>query len=149
MDFIFDKDKLKDMHEVISLYKRFDRYKDLTREDLYYHILPSFKLNQYKIHKDKNDMIAFTNWAYLDKDAENRFISTGILEGKDWKSGDNVWHIDTVCAKNIKKVMSWTRKYFTNLLGNKQTCSLVKYYLKMVKYIEKPQDLQRRFINNG
>ena len=117
MDFIFDKDKLKDMHEVISLYKRFDRYKDLTREDLYYHILPSFKLNQYKIHKDKNDMIAFTNWAYLDKDAENRFISTGILQDKDWKSGDNVWHIDTVCAKNIKKVMSWTRKYFTNLLG--------------------------------
>ena len=33
MNFIFDKDKLKDMHDVISLYKKFDRYKDLTRED--------------------------------------------------------------------------------------------------------------------
>jgi hemolysin-activating ACP:hemolysin acyltransferase len=62
-------------------------------------------------------MIAFTNWAFLNKDAENRFISTGILQDKDWKSGDNVWHIDTVCAKNIRKVMAWTKQYFTNLLG--------------------------------
>jgi hemolysin-activating ACP:hemolysin acyltransferase len=117
MDFIFDKDKLKELHKVISFYKKFDRYKNDSNEELYYHLLPSFKLNQYKIHNDKNDMIAFTNWAFLNKDAENRFISTGILQDKDWKSGDNVWHIDTVCAKNIRKVMAWTKQYFTNLLG--------------------------------
>ena len=122
MNFIFDKDKLKDMHDVISLYKKFDRYKDLTREDLYYHILPSFKLNQYKIHKDKNDMIAFTNWAYLNKDAENRFISTGILEGKDWKSGDNLWHIDFICVKNFKDIMAKAKRNCLNLIGlNKPT----------------------------
>ena len=62
-------------------------------------------------------MIAFTNWAFLNKDAENQFILTGKVNPNDWKSGNNVWHIDTVCVKNIKKVMSWTRKYFTNLLG--------------------------------
>jgi hemolysin-activating ACP:hemolysin acyltransferase len=79
MDFIFDKEKLKDMHEVISLYKKFDKYKNLTREDLYYHILPSFKLNQYKIHKDKNDYDCFYKLGlFRHEDAENRFISTGI-----------------------------------------------------------------------
>lgn len=120
MDFIFDKNKLKDMHEVISLYKKFDKYKDLTREDLYYHILPSFKLNQYKIHKDKNTMIAFTNWAYLNKDVENRFILTGLIEDNEWKSGNNLWHIDTVCVKNITKVMAWTKKHFAKTLGLNQ-----------------------------
>jgi hemolysin-activating ACP:hemolysin acyltransferase len=117
MIFIFDKEKLKDMHDVISLYKTFDRYKDNTREELYYHILPSFKLNQYKIHKDKeNNMYAFTNWAFLNDDVEKRFISTGILELEDWKSGSNVWHIDTICGKNMGKVMAWTKQYFKNIL---------------------------------
>ena len=120
MDFIFDKDKLKDMHEVISLYKKFDKYKDLTREDLYYHILPSFKLNQYKIHKDENIMIAFTNWAYLNNEVEKRFILTGLIEDNEWKSGNNLWHIDTVCVKNIKKVMAWTKQHFTKVLGFNQ-----------------------------
>ena len=117
MDFIFDKDKLKDMHDVISLYKKFDKYKDSTREDLYYHILPSFKLNQYKIHKDKNDMIAFTNWAFLNKDTEKKFIQTGDLKDNSWKSGNELWHIDTVCVKNLNKIMSWTKQYFTKTLG--------------------------------
>ena len=62
-------------------------------------------------------MIAFTNWAFLSDDAQNRFISTGKLITKDWNSGNNVWHVDTICVKNIRKVMSWTKKYFTNLLG--------------------------------
>ena len=117
MDFIFDKDKLKDMHDVISLYKKFDKYKDSTREDLYYHILPSFKLNQYKIHKDKNDMIAFTNWAFLNKNTEKKFIQTGDLKDNSWNSGNQLWHIDTVCVKNLNKIMSWTKQYFTKTLG--------------------------------
>ena len=126
MNFIFDKDKLRELHQVISFYKKFDRYKDNSKEDLYYHLLPSFKLNQYKIHKDKNDMIAFTNWAFLNKDAENRFISTGILEYEDWKSGNNVWHIDTICVKNIRKVMDWTKKYFKNILKVGQSLNWIR-----------------------
>ncbi len=39
-----------DMQVVIELYKKFDRYKDNTYEELYQHILPSFQLEQYKIH---------------------------------------------------------------------------------------------------
>jgi hemolysin-activating ACP:hemolysin acyltransferase len=115
MDFIFDKDKLEEIQQIISLYKKFDRYKDNTREELYYHILPSIKLKQYKIHKHGDEVIAFTNWAFLNKKAEEKLIKTGLV--KDWNCGDKVWHIDTVCVKNIVKVMRWTKKYFTNLLG--------------------------------
>ena len=115
MNFIFDKDKLEEIQQIISLYKKFDRYKDNTREELYYHILPSIKLKQYKIHKHGDEVIAFTNWAFLNEKAEEKLIKTGIV--KDWNCGDKVWHIDTVCVKNIVKVMRWTKKYFTNLLG--------------------------------
>jgi len=102
---------------IISLYRCFDRYKKYSDKDLLFHILPSYQLKQYKIHKQGDEVIAFTNWAFLNNDAQNRFISTGKIASKDWNSGDNVWHVDTICVKNIKKVMSWTRKYFTNLLG--------------------------------
>ena len=106
-----------DMQVVIELYKKFDRYKDNTYEELYQHILPSFQLEQYKIHKDGENVIAFTNWAFLSKEAENRYLKTTELEPGDWNSGSRPWHIDTVCIGNIIKVHRWTKKYFTELLG--------------------------------
>ena len=65
-------------------------------------------------------MIGYTNWAFLNDDAQKRFISTAQLKPEDWNSGDNVWHINTICVKNMKKIMSWTKKYFTNMLGLNQ-----------------------------
>ena len=62
-------------------------------------------------------MIAFTNWAFLSKEAENRYLKTTELEPGDWNSGSRPWHIDTVCIGNIIKVHRWTKKYFTELLG--------------------------------
>lgn len=110
-------EEMCNMHEVIKLYKKFDRYKDNTHEELFFHILPSFKLSQYKIHKNGDDVIAFTNWAFLNKKAEKRFLQTTELESEDWNSGTEAWHVDTLCIGNIKKVMRWTKQYFTNLLG--------------------------------
>jgi len=117
MTFIFDKSKLQDMQHIISLYKKFDKYKDFSREDTYYHILPSIKLKQYKIHKDGDMVIGFTNWAFLNKDVEKKFINTGDLQDQDWNSGNQLWHIDTICVKNLNKIMSWTKQYFTKKLG--------------------------------
>ena len=115
MSFIFDKEQIKDMHTIISLYKKFDRYKSYTREDIYYHIIPSFKLKQYKIHKNGENVIAFTNWAFLNKEAEDKFIKTGELDS--WNCGDKLWHIDTICVKSLRKVMAWTKKHFAETLG--------------------------------
>jgi hemolysin-activating ACP:hemolysin acyltransferase len=69
------------------------------------------------LHKQGDEVIAFTNWAFLSDDAQNRFISTGILKVNDWNSGNNVWHFDIICVKNLKKVMSWIKQHYTNLLG--------------------------------
>ncbi len=114
------------MQVIIGFYKKFDRYKENTNEDLYQHVLPSFQLKQYKIHKDGENVIAFTNWAFLNKEAENRYVKTAELNPEDWNSGNQPWHIDTLCIGNILKVHRWTKKYFTNLLGANKTVSWLR-----------------------
>ena len=112
MTFIFDKSQLQDMHQIISLYKKFDRNKQYTREDLYYHILPSIKLNQYKTIKENNKVVAFANWAYLDINSEKEFKKTGDFSNESWKSGDNAWVIDVVSKINGAKITHWLRHNF-------------------------------------
>jgi hemolysin-activating ACP:hemolysin acyltransferase len=146
MKFIFNKEKLKDMHDVISLYLKFDRYKRYSRVQIYSHLLPCFILNQYKIHKDKdNNMIAFTNWAYLNKETEDRFTRTGIIKQKDWKSGDRAWHIDTLCIGDIKKVMAWTKKYFKEKLGVGKTISWLRVSDKGSVYRETTRTIKENW----
>jgi len=112
MEFIFNKSQLQDMHQIISLYKEFDRNKEYTREDLYYHILPSIKLNQYKIIKENNKVVSFANWAYLDNASEQEFKKTGDFSNSSWKSGDNPWVIDVVSKINGAKITHWLRHNF-------------------------------------
>jgi hemolysin-activating ACP:hemolysin acyltransferase len=146
MKFIFNKEKLKDMHDVISLYLKFDRYKRYSRVQIYSHLLPCFILNQYKIHKDRdNNMIAFTNWAYLNKETEDRFTRTGIIKQKDWKSGDRAWHIDTLCIGDIKKVMAWTKKYFKEKLGVGKTISWLRVSDKGSVYRETTRTIKENW----
>jgi hemolysin-activating ACP:hemolysin acyltransferase len=146
MKFIFNKEKLKDMHDVISLYLKFDRYKRYSRVQVYSHLLPCFILNQYKIHKDKdNNMIAFTNWAYLNKETEDRFTRTGIIKQKDWKSGDRAWHIDTLCIGDIKKVMAWTKRYFKEKLGVGKTISWLRVSDKGSVYRETTRTIKENW----
>ncbi len=112
MEFIFDKSLLQDMQQIISLYKSFDKYKEFTREELYYHILPSIKLNQYKIIKENNKVVAFANWAYLDSNSEKEYKQTGDFSNESWKSGDNPWVIDVVSKINGVKMANWLRSFF-------------------------------------
>ena len=109
MEFIFDKSQLQDMHQIISLYKEFDRYKEYTREDLYYHILPSIKLNQYKIIKENNNVVAFANWAYLDSNSEKEYIKT-----KDFSNGEGkIFGIDVLINKKFKNYRTWINYSYT------------------------------------
>ena len=64
---------------VISLYHNFNKYKKNTYPELYYHILPSINLNQYKIFKDEQGIYGFVNWAYLSKEVEKSYIQTSKI----------------------------------------------------------------------
>jgi hemolysin-activating ACP:hemolysin acyltransferase len=100
------------------------------------------------LHKQGDEVIAFTNWAFLNNDAQNRFISTGKITSKDWNSGDNVWHIDTICVKNIKKVMSWTKEHFRKILKVDQSLNWLRIDDNGVIY-RKASKFKREFHNKG
>jgi hemolysin-activating ACP:hemolysin acyltransferase len=116
MDFIFDKEKLKELNQVISLYKKFDRYKDNTREELFYHLLPSFKVSQYKTIKEDDKVVSFANWAMLNKKAEDEYLKTGNFADDAWQSGFRVWIIDVVSQKNTIKIGNWIRRFFKRFM---------------------------------
>ena len=108
---------LDDIKIIISLYRKYKRYDQYSDKDLFFRILPSYQLKQYKLHKQGDEVIGYTNWAFLSDDAEKRLISGVSLPASDWNSGNNVWHMDIVCVKNVIKVMSEAKKKFKNMIG--------------------------------
>jgi cytolysin-activating lysine-acyltransferase len=85
-------------------------------QDLVNMILPSFNLEQYQLHQVNGEVIGFTNWAFLSDEVEKRFTTTGRLKASEWKSGNNIWHIETVAKSHLREIMKWTKEYFRNVL---------------------------------
>ena len=87
---------------IIKLYKKFDKYKWLDEQSIYYKILPSLRLNQYK----SDEQTYFYNWAYLSDKIQKEYINTGNIQPFNWRSGNNLWLYDIVILKDAKKVMN-------------------------------------------
>ena len=100
--------------EIINFYKSFNRYKNNTYEELYYHIEQSINFNQYKILKDK-EIYGFVNWAMVNKKTEDYFLKTG--EVLDWHCGDLMIHIDFLANKNIRKIYKWSKNNLAKIIG--------------------------------
>ena len=111
---------------VIKLYRNFDKYKKNTYPELYYHILPSINLNQYKVFKDEQGIFGFVNWAYLSKEIEKSYIETSTIYKNEWKSGDYLWLYDIVILRKSKEVMSWVYNYFKKLLKTNESISWLR-----------------------
>tara|TARA_B100000427_G_C15450686_1_gene569447 strand:+ start:756 stop:1148 length:393 start_codon:yes stop_codon:yes gene_type:complete len=86
---------------IIELYKKFDKYKYVDEQSIYYKILPSLRLNQYK----SDNKTFFYNWAYLSDKAQKEYIETGNIQPFNWRSGNNLWLYDIVILKDTQKVM--------------------------------------------
>jgi hemolysin-activating ACP:hemolysin acyltransferase len=112
--------------EIINLYFKFDKYKKNTYPELYYHILPSINLNQYKVFKDEQGIFGFVNWAYLSKEIEKSYIKTSTIYKNEWKSGDYLWLYDIVILRKSKEVMSWVYNYFKKLLKTNESISWLR-----------------------
>ena len=105
------------MQDIISLYRNYNRYDDCSDSDLINYLMPSISLNQFKKHYDNKKLIGFTNWGLLSDKAHNQFKQTGLIDNKDWNSGDNLWHIETICKYNLKNIMKWTKSFLTKQFG--------------------------------
>ena len=112
--------KREDLKEAIRLYKDQYIWKHMTTKELADYIIPSIALDQYHLFKYDTTGVAyaFTNWAFLSKEAEERFKKTGIVERFDWDSGNNVWHIDTINTHKgkINDIYKWTAYNFLKIL---------------------------------
>ena len=119
-----------DIIEVIRLYREFPKYNYLSDKDIAKAIIPSLSLNQAKIFRYPSTGVvyAFTNWAYLNKQVEDRFLKTGILENLDWDSGDICWHIETInTAQNkIKEIYKYTANRLAEDIGEDKYCHWIR-----------------------
>ena len=132
-----------DIIDVIRLYREFPKYNYLSDKDIARAIIPSLSLNQFKIFRYPNTGVAyaFTNWAYLNKESEERFLRTGILENLDWDSGDICWHIETVNTANdkIKQIYKYTAIRLAEDIGEDKYCNWIRIHKsgKGIKRINK------------
>ena len=93
---------------IVNLYKQLDKYKNISEDIIYYKILPSLRLNQYKT----DNKTYFYNWAYLNDKAEKEYIDTGNIQCFNWKSGNKLWLYDIIINKDSFKVMRNLISYF-------------------------------------
>jgi len=101
---------ITDIIEVIELYRKFSKYDSYTDKELAKSIIPSLSLSQYKIFKDKKNLkvYGFVNWAFMNKQNKESFLSTGIIDNLDWNTGNNLVFIDLIGTKNIKQIFDWS-----------------------------------------
>lgn len=108
------------MEDVIKFYIQFNRYKNYTHNEIFNHVEPSIKHNQYKKFVDDKGIFGFVSWAFLNEENENQYKKTGIIENNQWQSGDRLWLYDIVILRNARIVMSWVYNYFKNFLRTNQ-----------------------------
>jgi len=110
----------EDLKDIIPLYRNHNVYNKCSENDLVQHVLPSLYLNQYKVFRYDNTGVAyaFTNWAFLNDKAQEKFKKTGELNKFDWNSGKHCWHIDTITNTDIKlkDIYNWTAHNFLKIL---------------------------------
>lgn len=102
------------MKDIIDFYKTFDRYKQYSDFEIASHIKHSYKSKQYKVFRD-GEIYGFTNWAFLDKSAKDKFLQTGNID--DWNCGDEMIHIDLLANKNVRKVYKWSKNNLAKNVG--------------------------------
>ena len=71
-----------DIIDIIRLYRTFPKYNFISDKEIARGIIPSLDLNQYKLFRYPNTDVAyaFTNWAFLNKESEERFLKTVRIE---------------------------------------------------------------------
>ena len=119
-----------DIIDIIRLYRTFPKYNFISDKEIAKGIIPSLDLNQYKLFRYPSTDVAyaFTNWAFLNKESEERFLKTGILENLDWDSGDICWHIETVntAPNKIKEIYQYTANRLAEDIGEDKYCHWIR-----------------------
>ena len=103
-------DKNKDIIDAINLYKENNIYKNINKNSIAQHLIPSVSLNQYKVFRYETTGVAygFTNWAFLNKWTINN-LSNYLLDDDyiNWirlnKQGSKIKRINKMTLKEGKR----------------------------------------------
>ena len=141
--------KAKDLQEVIRLYQDQYIWQHMTQRELADYLVPCIALNQYHIFRYDTTGVAyaFTNWAFMNDEAEKRFKETGVIEKFDWDSGKNVWHIDTINNHNCKinEIYKWTAENFLKILPEETEVN----WIRLTKSGDKIKRVNKMKIKDG
>ena len=141
--------KAKDLQEVIKLYQDQYIWQHMSQRELADYLVPCIALNQYHIFRYDNTGVAyaFTNWAFMNDEAEKRFKETGVIEKFDWDSGKNVWHIDTINNHNgrINEIYKWTAENFLKILPEETEVN----WIRLTKSGDKIKRINKMKIKDG
>ena len=72
------------MQEVVNLYRLYPKYNNISDDELRLYLMPSMKLRQCKTHYEDEEVIGFTNWAFLSDEAQKKFKKIGWLKEEEW-----------------------------------------------------------------
>jgi len=83
--------------QAVWLMMNMPQYRHIFLADLEWMVLPPIMLNQYRLLKVGNRIVAFAAWASLSEAVEQRLQEPGArLAPADWKSGDRLWLISVL-----------------------------------------------------
>tara|TARA_R110000851_G_scaffold9395_2_gene34973 strand:- start:1601 stop:2056 length:456 start_codon:yes stop_codon:yes gene_type:complete len=145
-----------DIIDIIRLYREFPKYNYFSDRDIVKAIIPSLSLNQYNIFRYPSTGVAyaFTNWAFLSPDIEDRFLKTGVLENLDWDSGNACWHIETVntTQDKIKEIYKLSVEKISKIINDDDYINWLRIDVlnKKIKRINKMKvSTAKRKFNKG
>ena len=104
----------------------FPKYQNNSYHELYYHIIPSIQLNQFKIFEDEDGVYGFVNWAYLNKSTEQTYQQYSKIYKNEWNNGSNLWLYDIIISRKTKEVMSWVYNYFKKKLKTNESINWLR-----------------------
>ena len=119
---------MENLLDILGLYKdHYPLWRNKSLKEIYLHIYPSLLFGQCRLHRD-DDGIAygFRNWAFLNEEAEKKFLETGQIDTDKWKSGDKLWIVDSIFTKRHKEHMIFYKTFFTHLLGVGKTVQCLR-----------------------
>ncbi|MEM6913687.1 MAG: toxin-activating lysine-acyltransferase [Pseudomonadota bacterium] len=90
------KDQLAGLGDLAFVFVRAPSYQGVTVSALRAALEPAIDTGHFAVLRQDHIPRAFISWAYLDEEAEARFLNGARLTTQDWISGDSLWLMDVV-----------------------------------------------------
>lgn len=90
------RDQLTGMGELAFLFMRAPNYAKASGAAIRAAIEPAVDTGHFALMRNEGVPRALITWAFLDAEAEARFLSGAVLTAHDWISGDRLWLMDVI-----------------------------------------------------